>query len=357
MALVEGYEGYIDPEHFEHVMDGVIDTVAGAESLNGTYTWAQNYLYGCLDASDVLKEQKIGGMENMITDGLKAMWDYIVRLFKNIWGFFFGSGDDSAGGSVAKAEKKVKENKAELEETVAPKNEEQVKKATGRIKAKAAKIKNDPKASSADKAKAEKIHQRIVDSATGKGNEPKGAAMREMLVELATATQEADTQKLQGALDGLDARVKTIIKMYTVGSKTDHAGEVKDTQLAMKYQGERNTLGETFQRLMDSSGYKALMKASTLDQLLAGQKEILTMLETAKANNEYYKRQKNDADREVGALKSLMSIGTPSEELKQKLREMKTWGSLIFSAKQQMELYVKACEKVSDALNVYAGVK
>ena len=357
MELVEVGYNHVDPEHFENVMDGVIDVVTGAESLTGSYTWAQNYLYGCLDAADILKEQKIGGMENMVTDGLKAIWDYIVKMFKSIWGFFFGSGEDSASGGTEKAEKKVKENKEELESAVAPKTAEQAQATVKKIKTKVEKIEKDPKASSATKAKAKALHERIIDSATGKSKEPKGAAMRELMVHLVETSEESGLPPLKEALAALDERVKSIIKRFNIPSPDDKSANIKDSVQRLRYQGERNTIHGEFERLAKTSGYKSLMDARSLDQALAGQKQILTMLDTAKRNNEFYKKKKTESDKEINELKSLMASDKDNAELKDKLNDMKIWGSQILNAKQHMQAYVKACEKASDALNVYCGVK
>jgi len=356
MDLVE--DGYDDvtPEHFEIVMDGVADVVTGAESLTGSYTWAQNYLYGCLDASDVLRQRKIGGMENMIADGLKAMWDYIVKMFKSIWDFFFGSGESSASGGTSKAEKKVKENKEKLESAASPKSDEEVKEVVQKIKAKTEKIAKDPKASSGTKAKAKSLHDRIIDSATGKSKEPKGAAMRELLVQLVETSEESGLPPLKQALEALDSRVKAIIEYFNTGKDNKSSG-IKDVAKRLGYQGERNTIHGEFSRVAGTSGYKSLLNVRSLDQAIAGQKQILTMLETAKKNNEFYKKKKAESDKELSELKTLMASDKNNTELKDKLNDMKLWGTLVLNAKQHMTSYVKACERASDALNVYCGVK
>lgn len=85
-------EGYVpEPEHVELVMDGFLDTVNGTEGLQPTHS--QRYLQGALYAAGEIRS--IGdvtgneGFFSAIGDGAKKAWDYIVKMFKSIWDFFF----------------------------------------------------------------------------------------------------------------------------------------------------------------------------------------------------------------------------------------------------------------------------
>lgn len=100
-----------DVEHVELVLDGVIDTVAGTEGL----THAQRYLAGTLYASGMVSYSQYHGNEgviDVIKDGLKKAWEYVVKMFKQIWGFFFKSkakGDvDATQKALAALEKSAR---------------------------------------------------------------------------------------------------------------------------------------------------------------------------------------------------------------------------------------------------------
>jgi len=87
----QGY-GLVDGPHIEIAFEALNDTmeqeVTGVESL----TQAQQYMHGVLSASGALTRAEVNGSEGFfskIGDGLKKTWEYIKKMFKNIWGFFF----------------------------------------------------------------------------------------------------------------------------------------------------------------------------------------------------------------------------------------------------------------------------
>lgn len=94
--------GVSDPEHIEKSFTGLIDSIGGNESIN--LSKSQQYLYSILEANkDISYAQRVAGNESFfgaIGDGLKAIWDFIAKIFKGIFNFFFGSGD----GSIDKKE-------------------------------------------------------------------------------------------------------------------------------------------------------------------------------------------------------------------------------------------------------------
>lgn len=94
------------PDHIEQVMDGVIDTmvpVAGTEGL----TAAQEYLHGALFAQGVVPQMRDGneGAMDTIKKTFGKALEYIQKIFRGIWDFFF---------KKKTAETAVKETKASL---------------------------------------------------------------------------------------------------------------------------------------------------------------------------------------------------------------------------------------------------
>ena len=85
--------GIPDVDHVDMVMDGVIDMVAGNEGYGLSH--AQQYLAGALYASGSITFTQYHGNEGIVDSvkaGFKKAWDYIVKMFKQIWGYFFKTG-------------------------------------------------------------------------------------------------------------------------------------------------------------------------------------------------------------------------------------------------------------------------
>lgn len=97
----------LDADHIDTAFQALEDTVSGTESL----TYSQRYLFAVLQASDsiTVAESRAGNESffGAVGNGIKAVWDYIMKMFKGIWNFFFGSGDDSVAKKEAKVEKQV----------------------------------------------------------------------------------------------------------------------------------------------------------------------------------------------------------------------------------------------------------
>lgn len=123
----------IDIENFEHdpetfvipdvpevnvLMDALddsvdqMDAVAGGESIS--LTASQRYLAGVLYANGIVSLDALNGNEegvfSSIGNGIKAAWDWIVKMFKSVWNFFFGR--DNAE-EAEKTKKEIDENNKE----------------------------------------------------------------------------------------------------------------------------------------------------------------------------------------------------------------------------------------------------
>lgn len=115
--VIDENEEFVAPEtsHVELVFQALGDTVnniAGAEGL----TTAQLYLHGVLNASGGLSyTESIAGQEGFfanVKEGARKAIEYIKKMFKSIWGFFF----KKQGPEEAKDVKKdITDKKADLE--------------------------------------------------------------------------------------------------------------------------------------------------------------------------------------------------------------------------------------------------
>ncbi|MNM27163.1 hypothetical protein D3C81_376480 [compost metagenome] len=107
--------GIVEPEHIEQMVDALADTVVGTESYS--LTGAQTYAIAVLQSAGMITRQEaVAGNEGFmdsIADGAKKVWEYIQKIFKGIWNWFFGP---KAKGKEAPAEaaKTVKDNTTQL---------------------------------------------------------------------------------------------------------------------------------------------------------------------------------------------------------------------------------------------------
>jgi len=104
---IEDSFGLPDPEHVENAFQGMIDTIQGTESL----TSSQRYLHFCLGASGSVNLSTVMGNESFlgqVKDGLKKAWDYIVRMFKNIFNTVFRRNLESEGKALEEEVKQAK---------------------------------------------------------------------------------------------------------------------------------------------------------------------------------------------------------------------------------------------------------
>lgn len=89
----DGFDSVPDEQHIETMMDGLMDSLSGNEGMG--LTKAQIYVQGVLYASGGIRSlplPEVAGNEGFfsaIGDGLKAAWEYIKKMFKSIFGFFF----------------------------------------------------------------------------------------------------------------------------------------------------------------------------------------------------------------------------------------------------------------------------
>ena len=114
--VIDENEEFVAPEtgHVELIFQALGDTVnniAGTEGL----TTAQRYLHGVLNASGGLSyTESISGAEGFFANvkaGASKAIEYIKKMFKSIWGFFFKKQGPEEAKSI---KQEVTEKKAEL---------------------------------------------------------------------------------------------------------------------------------------------------------------------------------------------------------------------------------------------------
>jgi len=103
-----------DTPHVEIMFDALNDTLTGTEGM--VLTEAQHYANGVLFANS----SRVSGNESFfgsIASGVKSAYDYIVKMFKSIWGFFFNR---DAAEEAKEAKQEVAAQKAEVQKAPEP---------------------------------------------------------------------------------------------------------------------------------------------------------------------------------------------------------------------------------------------
>jgi hypothetical protein len=124
-----------DSPHVEIMFDALNDTVSGTEGMVLTPT--QIYAAGVLGANNYRAGNE--GFFGSIASGAKAVWDYIVKMFKSVWEFFFNR---DAAAEVKEAKQEVQANAEALVSAGASVNAEGADKAIAKAKTMAHAIEN-----------------------------------------------------------------------------------------------------------------------------------------------------------------------------------------------------------------------
>jgi len=329
-TLSPEYTDIPDPEHFDTICEGALDTVKGMESMSSTYTKAQSYLFSCMSASDHISyQQQRAGMEGgffgAIGDGLGAAWDFIKKIFNAVWRAFFGGGDDSVDSKAEKAEKKVKENKETMQEDDKPgKSEEVVEKQRKKAKDKATKIKNNPKSSSSDKAVADQIIK-AVDQGNVKSTSQKEQDLKkvkENFFKISKDTRELIIKNV-GEAESLRRKYKEYVEK-------DSSADIKTDRMKKVYAAFKSSV---FGKLLDHP-INAIVKVDSirtvgeginvqtqLEQILGGHRSVTDAIKNQKGTLESEIKELEAAIRKKGKGSNSGEVQGEAYNTKDQVRE------------------------------------
>lgn len=220
MEYVDELESVPEPDHVEQIMDGFIDTVSGSEG----FTSAQHYLEAVLFSNGIITHRQVGGTEGILSsigDGAKAAVEYIKKMFRAIWDFFFKSEKKELEKKVDKALEDVEKKLEALEKsnTVTTENADAaLKKADSAIN----KLKDGP-----DKTK---LKEKVAEAQESKDIGHKVKMGNVIVTEIFEAHRLNET--LMGAFDTkFKGSIKKLEEMRdkqkASGSKYDLSGEIQ----------------------------------------------------------------------------------------------------------------------------------
>lgn len=114
--------GVSDSGHVGMAFDALsasLDRINGIEGLS--LVPAQIYVYSILEADGSLsRAERVAGNESFfgaIGNGLQAVWEFIAKIFKGIWNFFFGSSGDTIAKRETAAIARVESNAEEMKKS------------------------------------------------------------------------------------------------------------------------------------------------------------------------------------------------------------------------------------------------
>lgn len=223
MEYVDELESVPEPEHVEQVMNGYIDTVSGAEG----FTQSQHYLEGVLFSNGIIRQHQVGGTEGILSsvaDGAKAAIEYIKKMFRSIWDFFFKSEKKELEKKVDKALDDAKKELDAMEKVkVTPENADAaLKKADAAIN----KLKDGPEKT--------KLKEKVADAQESKDYSKKAQVGNIMPGEIFEAWRISE--HILGAFDG---KFKASIKKLE---------EMRDKE---KARGGKNELSDEIQTILN----------------------------------------------------------------------------------------------------------
>lgn len=192
-----------------NALSDTLNNVAGTESLTG----AQVYMEGILIANGKMTQvERVAGTEGFFSKvgaGAKKTLDYIIDIFKRIWGFFFKK---AAPEQAKKIRADIKEVKEDL------KNAEKLKTGLMRV-AKASEGSGDEGSSATEVAK-------VVEELQNAKALPELVALAKKVANLSKKNRKALTKRLGDLIEALKDEVKAAGDIEEEAKKSGHPGYV-----------------------------------------------------------------------------------------------------------------------------------
>lgn len=309
IILEEGAgDGYDVPDvpHVEIIFDAVNDTLANVEGTE-SLTQAQTYLQGVLTASGQVNARVAGneGFFSTLGTGLTSAYEYVKKMFKSLWDFFFKRDAPKLAEDAKKALNESKDQLAIAE--TGGSDEASATKLLGKQISALKALSHEPdanksaldqilkeadeahKGSFADKKKAILMLSRELPKLNKKAKKELGVKIDQMIAVLKTFTSVMDEAK---ADEKIDPGMKTSLDALNK-ERAEYDQFIKDL--------------EAHRDLENVGAAKTL-----LDKLLAG-------IDSIDAVNKQFKGLQGTIGGQIKAVEELMKDAKDKEELSEKL--------------------------------------
>lgn len=299
-------DGIPDSPHVEIMFDALNDTlenVGGNEGLS--LTSSQIYAQAVLGANNVYSVAGNESFFGSIKDGAKAVYDYIIKMFKSVYGFFFNR---DVGQEVEAAKVEVKESQAKLED---------LKRADPETAAYAAKFMSGVKARVAEADARDAIDldkdtiEQIVTKLEGSASDKK-AGVAQMVSAMPKANKKAQGAYTKANGSVIDAKSR-LIRVIEAAQKsplgepvTGVTGYVNDIGVSIVAAGVKSLAGEkAFISMLEK--HKTIGSINDATTLGAA---ILSNLNDMKSLGERYKGHTSRISADVKEAEKSLKEGT-----------------------------------------------
>lgn len=312
-------EGYAVPEisHVELVMDGMTDTldqvergVAGVESLTG----AQEYLQASMNAAGMLSMRQVAGNEGFMSsvgNGIKKAYEYVVKMFKSLWDFFF------------KRDNKKKAEEAKEALTDAKKDFESIK-VGGKTEAETDKMISALKASATSQELT--VVSKALEEVSGKSHSEKQKVLTDAMKKFAVASAKSK-KVLTWKIDRLKAAIKGV-------------QEAVESMDGGEFSSQVTNAGNDAKKVM--ADLDAIREVHDPDQAIAVLSKLLADVDKIKAMNDHFAQEESEVKKLLAEVEKGANAASSEDAAKAKkdLEELRKYlGGLQKVARFSVEYY------------------
>ena len=308
-----------DRPHIEIMFDALEESVAGVEGI----TQAQHYAYGVLSANSMITtQQRRDGNEGFFSavgGGAKAIYDYVVKMFKSLWDFFFSR---DAGKLADKAEGELKEAQADIAAVSTGGSSEAQ---TTALFTKMKHTVNGLEKVGVDIKTVEDLDTFMLEAEKGSIADKK-AAIIHVSKELPKVNHKAQ-RKLEGVVEGITKRVHGYLTyLEEAKAESEKAGEKGKFIRSMFKMGGDTFIKISKDLITDLGEVKTL---TDVNKAKAHAANALGYLKEIRESTSNMKRLRAEIQSDIDKVKKVVDAGNPSEEDKEKLAGLRA--AMVFA--------------------------
>lgn len=337
--------GYDVPDvpHVNIVFDGINDTLANVEGTE-SLTQAQVYLQGVLSASGIVSNRVAGneGFFTSVGSGLKSALDYVKKMFKSLWDFFFKR--DAAALAEA-AKKELGESKDALVAITSGGATEA--EATSILSKQISTLKALGHEPDANKSALDQILKEADEAHKGSYAEKKAAIL--MLSRELPKLNKKAKKELGGKIDRMIAVLKTFTTTIddAVKDGSTVGAEMKTALGALKKERD-----EYDQFMKDLEAARDLSDIGKAKDLLT---KLLSGIDSVDAANKQFKGLESSLGAQIKQVESLIGEDKDKEELGKRLGDLRGIMTLVSKMSQCFKAMLSTMSSLQKSVNALFG--
>lgn len=347
-----------DVPHVEIMFEALNDTINGVSGTEGfNLTEAQVYAQGVLMASGTLRTTSVEGNEGFfssIGSGAKSIYDYVVKMFKSVWGFFFNR-DAKKAAEEAKAEVKVEKQKIEVIERADPEAVAFANKCMGIIRArvKAADNKNSEDTIDLDNDTMEDIKRKL----EGTPSEKKAGVVK--LMDLMPKVNKNAQKKFKQKAEAVVAVNKAFVAMIgEISKRQPGEGKVERDSKAGKLADKLAEQTRAYEPVVTKNTSNLIKHEEIKDKADAKRvlDEITHDIESGEKIAGTMKSLTGEISGEISAIEKLMSAGPLTPDAKKDLESLRSVLSRGTTVAQYLKRVTEAQTAMARSVTAVFGI-